>query len=326
MTSSRAHPGERHAGRVQFARVCQNPTLFPGLAQMLGPDFPWHSSAGSTRSSQAFCLSAWVPLQALPARHQIIETLLTQALPALPHDPGRIWDVDVEVRRPELLGEHGGFPSSIDVVLQARDVVVCVESKYLSDAQSGFGRCGQFPGDCAGYYGAGSDLAGGTAARCRLATPDGARAARRYWEVAAGLFSPAALAERQDVGSCPLNRFYQLARCLFFAAEAARQGGRRHFGALGIAPAATAPPIEAQTAAFAAGVLRPAHAGRVAVVHYETLAAALAESDDPRAQAVGRFVADRLPAPLAPARTGTVRELRKQAEAARRRRPRRDSP
>lgn len=309
----------RAAQRVQFARICQNPTLFPGLARLLGPDFPWHSGAGGPRSSQALCLSAWVPLAQLEVRHPVIEEVVTTALPALPGDARRRWEVGVEVRRPDLLGEQGGFPSSIDVLLESQDAVVCVESKYLGDAREGFGRCGQFPGECAGFHGEGSDLAGRSSCSCRLAVPEGARAARRYWDVAQRLFAPQALAEGSEVGSCPLHRFYQLARSLFFAAEWARLGGQQHFGALGIAPAATAATIERQAREFAAGALLPQHAGRVAIVHYESLVAVMAAAGDERAQAVARFVGDRLPPAQAPARTTSVRELRLATEAARRR-------
>ncbi len=298
--------------------------------------------AGSPRSSQALCLSAWHPLRGLEARHAVIERLLAASLPAAvwpggaagpPADPAdgpaaasraalapaaRRWEIAVEVRRPEVLDEAGGAPSAIDVLLTADDAVVCVEAKYLSDAVEGFGRCTQFPGACAGFHGPGSDLKTGSAAPCRLAVSEGRRQARRYWEVAARLFLDAATAEGDEVGSCALARPYQLARDLFFAAELARRGGKPRFAALVVAPAATAAVVTAQTAAFAADVLRPEHAGRVAVVHYEALSALLLASGDAHAEAVGRFVAERLPAPRPAARSVPVRELRRRAEAARR--------
>jgi len=107
--------------------------------------------------------------------------------------------------------------------------------------------------------------------------------------VAARLFTDAALTQRSDVGSCPLARPYQLARNLFFAAELARLGGKPYFAAVSIAPAAAAATITAQTAAFAAGVLRTQHAGRVVVAHYETLVALLLASGDAAAGAVARL-------------------------------------
>jgi hypothetical protein len=62
-------------------------------------------------------------------------------------------------------------------------------------------------------------------------------------------------------------------------------------------------------------VLLPEHAGRVGVAHYELLVEELLGSGDEVATAVGRFVAARLPAPPAPQRMQTARELRKLAEA-----------
>jgi hypothetical protein len=136
-----------------FDRIRNSPALYPGVAASLGPCFPWHVHAGSARSSQALCLSAWYPLKAVEARHAAIERLLVAALPALAPRAGREWEISVEISRPRLLGEGGGQPTSIDVLLEADDAVVCVESKYLSDAAAGFGRCSQFPEACRGFHG-----------------------------------------------------------------------------------------------------------------------------------------------------------------------------
>ena len=301
----------------RFDRIRNSPTLYPGVAELLGPGFPWHVHAGSARSSQALCLSAWYPLKDVEARHEVIERILAASLPAVSSRTGRRWQISVEVSRPELLGEGGGQPSSIDVLLQADDAVVCVESKYLGDASAGFGRCSQFPESCRGFYGPGSDRKSESAAPCRLGVADGRRQAWRYWTVAGRLFRPATLQASAETGSCALQRSYQLARNLFFAAELARSTDRPHFGALGIAPAATAEVIEAQVAAFGAEALLPEHAGCVGVVHYERLVDELLASGDKAAAAVGHFVASRLPVPPAPRRTQTVRELRRQAEAER---------
>jgi hypothetical protein len=311
-----------HAPPTRYQRILNNPGLYPGVAAALGPGFRWHTHAGSPRSSQALCLSAWYPLAGLQARHEAVERLVTAALPSLPHLEGRRWEIEVEVEKPELLGEHGGQPSSIDVLLQAQDAVVCVESKYLADADAGFGRCRQFPGSCRGFYGPGSDLKTGSPAPCRLGIAEGGRPPRLYWQVATRLFSEQAMTYGGAPGSCPLNRYYQLARNLFFAAELAQGTGRRHFAALGITPAGKADVIDAQAAAFRQHMLLPQHAGRVAVTHYERLVESLLESGDEAAADVGRFIAGRLPSPpAAPRRTQSARELRKEAEAQRRRRP-----
>jgi len=350
---------------ARFARIRRNPSLFPGVAESLGPGFAWHTHAANPRSSQALCLSAWVPLAGSDTRHAVLDALVDEWLPelgpgsepapdsGLRSAPGsgagrRRWRVSVEVSDPDVLGERGARASAIDVVLEAADTVVCVESKFLGDAAAGFRGCSQFPQACRGFYGPGSDRAGGTDASCRLAVRDGRREARRYWDVAAGLFRPEALAPGPgDPGSCPLHRSCQLARTLLYArvlagpaaagratASAGRTGpaaaegrpaARRRFAALVIAPQATAGVLERQTAAFAAGVLLPEHAGRVAVAHYEGLVRLLQDCGDARAQAVGAFVAGLLPAagpPPAsaprPAREQTARELRRRAEARRR--------
>jgi hypothetical protein len=354
---------------ARFARILRNPSLYPGVAQALGPRFAWHTHAASPRSSQALCLSAWAPLAAAEARHAVIDGLLPASLPALAAEPlsargaasprggslpaspprdgssgavpgraaGRHWRVALEVSDPDVLGEKGGHPGAVDVVLEAADAVVCVESKFLRDAAAGLGGCRQFPQSCRGFYGPGSDRAGRTQAACRLAVRDGRREARRYWDVARGVFRPHALAPGQGApGSCPLHRYGQLARTLLFATEAARRSGRREFAALVIAPAATAGLLQRQTAAFAGEVLLPQHAGRVAVAHYEDLARLLDTCGDARLAAVGAFVAALLPvagpadgaasgptgATGASGRRETARESRRRAEAARRARRR----
>ncbi len=319
----------------------RNPSLYPGVAEALGPGFPWHTHAASPRSSQALCLSAWAPLAGLEVRHEVIERLLTEWLPdpAAQGAGARRWSIALEVSDPAVLGERGGRPSAIDVVLESRDAVVCVESKFLRDALAGFRGCDQFPQACRGFHGPGSDRAGGDAP-CRLAVRDGRREARRYWDVAAGLFRPEVLTPGPaEPGTCPLHRHYQLARTLLYAGALAGWAadqrrtapvatapagaeGRRRFAALVIAPAATAGLLERQTAAFAAGVLLPAHAGRVAVAHYEGLARLLRSCGDPQAAAAGAFVAALLPPAPPPARAETVRELRRRAEAGRRARRR----
>jgi hypothetical protein len=312
---------------ARFARILRNPSLYPGVAEALGPDFPWHTHAGSPRSSQALCLSAWAPLAKLDERHAVVDALLAEWLPGLAPPPaaGRRWSIRLEVSDPDVLGERGGRPSAIDVVLEAGDTVVCVESKFLRDALAVFRGCDQFPEACRGFYGPGSDRAGGTNAPCRLAMRDGRREARRYWDVAAGLLRPELLAPGPGVpGSCPLHRQSQLARTLLYAkalaewrASPRRAPGGREFAALVIAPAATAGLLERQTAAFA-GALLPEHAGRVAVAHYEGLVRLLQTCAGEEARAVGAFVAGLLPAAAAAPRTTTARELRRRAVAERR--------
>ncbi len=297
--ASRGAAGAESGDR--FTRILQSPALYPGVAEALGPDFPWHTHAAGARSSQALCLSVWVPLAELTERHAVIETFLHEALPELPRSPGdRRWTVSVEVSRPELLGEVGGPPSRIDVLLEAGDAVIGLESKYLGDAAGGAGRCSQYPRACRGFHGPGSDLRTRTGAPCRLAVAEGRRQARRYWSVAERLLQPAALAYGREPGSCPLQRSFQLARTLFFAAEAARRRettagrppGTVFFAAVAAVPAATADPIERQVAELR-GKLLAAFNGRLAAVHYELLAQILS-AGGPRTAPIGRFLAAKL--------------------------------
>jgi len=325
--------------RARFERLRRSRTLYPGVADALGPAFPWHSRADGPRSSQGLCLSVWVPLAGLEARHALVESIVQAALGAsspIPPRDDRRWRISVEVSRPQLLGEDRGGASAIDVVLEADDAVLCVESKYLSDAAAGLDGCGQFPLACRGFHGPGSDLGTGTAAPCRLGGEAGGER-RRYWEVAARLFRPEALEYGGEPATCPLLPHYQLARTLFFAAEAARylpeessdhpaaESGDHipaesaaHFAAVVLAPRATAARLERQVAAFRRDVLRPELADHVALALYDDLARLLRSSGDPAAADVGRFLAARLPeSPARPPRTQTVREMK--AEAARRR-------
>ena len=214
----------------RFERILRNPSLYPGVAAALGPGFPWHTHAASPRSSQALCVSAWAPLGALEVRHAVIEELLAGCLAGLGGAPGRRWRVALEVSDPDVLRERGARATAVDVLLTSADATVAVESKFLRDAQAGLNGCGQVPDACRGFYGPGSDRASGTDAPCRLAVREGRREARAYWDVAAGLFRPEALAPAGSVpGSCPLHRFYQLARTLFFAAKSAQVRGQPAF-------------------------------------------------------------------------------------------------
>jgi hypothetical protein len=272
------------------------------------------STGGGRTHAAAQAASPSAQAAAAPATHTA-----SLGAPVLPPRVDRRWSIAVEVMRADLLGENGGQPTSIDVVLAADDAVVCVESKYLTDALQGFGGCSQFPVACRGFRGPGSDLETASGAWCRLEQPEGRREARRYWAIGERLFRPQALAPQRPGDKCPLRTPYQLARTLLFAAECARRDERPCFAALVLVPAAAAALVERQAADFVAATLLPEHAGRVAVVHYERLVELLLASGDRRAAGVGSFLAARLPAaPASPPRTETVRDLRRRAESERR--------
>jgi len=180
-----------HAGGVQqgglggesMRSADDYPLLYRGVYDALmseRPKFPWHRYATSTHSSQAFCLSAFVPLWSLPTADAVLDEFVHRALSALPFRE-RHWTAKVEFECPATLGETGGaHPTSIDVLLEANDVVVCVESKFITDAAQGLGHCRQPQGGaCRGFHGRGSD-ASDAEAWCHLDLRDGDRDPRAY--------------------------------------------------------------------------------------------------------------------------------------------------
>ena len=179
--------------------------------------FPWHRYATSPHSSQAFCLSAFVPLWSLPAADAVLDDFVHRALPALPFHERR-WTVKVEFESPKTLGETGGaHPTSIDVLLEADDLVVCMESKFLSDAAEGLGKCRQpREGACKAFHGRGSDPSNAEA-WCHLDVRAGDP--RPYWRLAQQYFTKDALSEQTAQERCPLLDTYQLLRNFLFAAE-----------------------------------------------------------------------------------------------------------
>ena len=116
-----------------------------------------------------------------------------------------------------LLNETGGnaTPTCVDALVEWPGGTIAIESKFT---ESSFGTCGQLrartdipPGDpkkrykldpaCTGHHGPGSDLKTQTSAPCRLATWDGDRAPRLYWDIAWELFKPDVL--MPDGRACP---------------------------------------------------------------------------------------------------------------------------
>ena len=250
-----------------------NPTLHPlafKLVEERFPDLVWHSHADAPNSSQAFALSAFVPLLTLPDRDAILETFVTSVLPSVEPRADRSWHLIPESRQPELLGETGaGTPTSIDILLQAADAVVCVESKFKVDALEGFGVCGQATSEaCRGFHGPCSDTRG-SSAWCRLGVKDGRRAPRKYWEAANGQFRGDALAEQTNSQVCPFRDIFQLMRNYLTASELARASGQPFYGVIGIVPEAKSGAISAGVRRFQNKVLLPENANRVAAVDYE---------------------------------------------------------
>lgn len=262
-------------------QIRANPTLHPLAFSLISEQFPdlkWHSHADDPRSSQAFAVSAFVPLLALEDKDTIIERFVTGVFPRIPHKEMRSWTVVPEFVDRDLLGETGaGIATNVDVLLAADDVVICVESKFIVDAAEGFGKCGQASkGTCLGYHGAGSDTRG-TTASCRLAVKDGRRDPRRYWELGRGHFRDEVFAAQTPSQVCPFRDTYQLMRNYLLAAQYAEKHGKDHFAVVGIVPSARAAAILAGVVQFRERVLLPAKAQSVARVDYEDYIGLLAE-------------------------------------------------
>ena len=270
--------------RPTLAAIRNNPTLHPrafALVQERFPRLEWHSWADSPDSSQAFALSAFLPVLEFPDRDAIIEEFVTAAFGMIGKRPDRSWDMIPECVDPRLLGEAGpGEATKVDILLVAEDAVVCVESKFRVDARQGWGKCRQPSLLCNGFHGSGSDRKG-TSAWCRLDFPDGNRGPRHYWRVARGHFRPEALAKQGPTEVCPFLSDYQLMRNYLFAAEYARRGSKAHFGVIGIAPSARSEPLASGIERLRKSALLPGHTERVAPVSYERYVDLLASGSNP---------------------------------------------
>lgn len=274
-------------------RIEANPTLSPlafRVVRQRFPDLKWHSHADDPRSSQAFALSAFVPVLALPDKNAVLERFVTTALPHIPERADRTWDVIPEFVQPELLGETGaGIATNVDALLVADDAVVCVESKYIVDAAEGFGKCSQFTnGVCHGFHGEGSDTKG-TNASCRLSIKDGRREPRFYWSLGRGQFRDAVFAPQHSSQACPYRDTYQLMRNYLLAFALAKRDNKPYFGVIGIVPRARRTAIAEGVQRFQERVLLPENIHRVAAVDYEDYVEVLADGSY-EAKELGAFL------------------------------------
>ena len=257
--------------------ILRNPTLHPNALQASehAASFKWHGHAHSPRSSQVFCLSAFGTLRNITAGNRVLAGLLAEAFPEIAR-PGRprAWAISPEHEDEMLLNERGvKQPTSVDCLCTSTQEVVCIESKFVSDAAEGFGQCGQaVNGPCAGFYGPGSDLKTGTDAWCRLEGWEGARSPRLYWSLGRSYFRPEVFAQQGRDESCPfVGPNYQLMRNFLFAAAMAERDGRKFFGVLAICPEPTAGKLALQVDRFRNEVLLPRYRDRVRFLTYERL-------------------------------------------------------
>lgn len=268
------------------------PMLYHGVyaaADASREKFPWHSHATSPHSSQAFCLSAFVPLWNMPSADAVLDEFVRRVLPGLPFHE-RHWTVRVEFECPTTLGEMGGaHRTSIDVLLEADDVAICVESKFITDAASGLGHCRQpSEGACKGFHGHGSDPSNAEA-WCHLHVRAGDP--RPYWTLAEKYFTEDALREQTAQEKCQLLDTYQLMRNFFFAAEWAESEQKAHRAAIVIVPSRFGTKLSQQVGDFRA-LLRPEEREFVTLASYEDYVEVLRALGGAEGEALAAFLSD----------------------------------
>ncbi|SLN55163.1 hypothetical protein PEL8287_02950 [Roseovarius litorisediminis] len=282
-----------------MADPLDNPTLHPRALteRERAPGFKWHSYAGSPRSSQAFCLSAFGTLRSVSARDRVLEALFRHALPGFPpRRRPRRWSILPEAESPELLSELGAQQAtSIDALCLSSDEVVCIESKFATDAEHGFGGCSQFPKACAGFRGPGSDIAKQTDAWCRLENWEGHRSPRAYWSLGKRWFRPEIFNRQTASDVCALRGAnYQLMRNFLFAASIAERDKKSRFGVLAIGPRKYASVLAEQVAAFRRDILLPDFRDLIAFVDYEEYADILDAANATDAAELAEFLRERI--------------------------------
>jgi len=278
--------------------VKANPTYFAGaLSEAEAQAIRWHSPS-SARSSQVFCISAFGSLRHLPDGQELLQALLTHHFP----DVGLTgpWTLTLEYTDRQVLDESGRVtPTSVDVFCRSASSVVCIDSKFIADALEGFGSCEQFPEQCHGFYGPGSDKKTNTSANCRLGIAEGSRGARSYWRRGRAFFQDDVFVEQRLGDACPLRGpNFQLMRNVLFAACS----GAPTWATLAIVPRAVSPVIQEQAATFRHQVLRPEYRAQLAVSPYEDLIDLLTASRFDDSQRLGQFLAERIATVCAPAR------------------------
>ncbi len=278
--------------RIGWAQVRTNPTLFEAaLDQGEGEVFHWHDDANLPHSSQVFCVSAFGSLRRVPVRHMIVTELLGG-----PYSGQSLkWSINLEVERPRILAEFGGHPSSIDVVLQSATSVFCVESKFKTDAHSGFGCCSQRPKNCVGFFGPGSDRKNKTGAWCRLEVWDKNRSPRAYWSIGRAYFQESVYEKQIEGMECPFGGpNYQLMRNFLFAASMSHRLQVENFGVVVMCPERNASKLEKQIESFQSTILRSEFIGQVRLLTYERLIEILRQSGDTSACLLADFLERRI--------------------------------
>jgi hypothetical protein len=280
----------RQDPRERWTQVQRNPTYRTGaLTDVEGQQIRWHSPS-SEQSSQVFCVSAFGSLRHLADGREILQKLLTHHFPNV--GLSGPWELLLEHSDRRVLDESGPVtPTSLDVFCCSESSAVCIESKFFVDAREGFGPCSQFPKNCGGYYGLGSDLKTSTAANCRLEVADGTRGARSYWRKGKSRFRESVFATQVGGQVCPFRGpNFQAMRNLLFAASS----GRAAWATLAIVPDRMSALLRAQASAFREQILLPDCGDRLAVATYEDLIELLHASAFDESRNLGAFLAERI--------------------------------
>ena len=255
---------------VDYAMLEAKGRIYPGA--LTGKEkvrLKFHTHADNERSSQVFCLNAFGTLRLFPERDEIINRLFRKTLNGI--EPGT-WTIQPEASERTLLGESGQQPTSIDMLFTSEKMVICMESKYIEDAKSGFGGCSQYKdGNCRGFYGPGSDKKCGTQAWCRLENRDGKRSPRLYWSLGKAYFQPEVFRmQTEEKESCHFfGPNYQLMRNVLFAATFAEKHSLPYWGVVAICPEKNKDSIEKQIDQFKERILLPEFHDRLNLIHYE---------------------------------------------------------
>jgi hypothetical protein len=274
----------------RWKQVQRNPTYRAGaLTEAEGVRIRWHSPL-SEQSSQVFSVSAFGSLRHLADGQEILQKLLTRHFPKVGLNGP--WELVLEHSDRRVLDESGPVtPTSLDVFCLSESSAICIESKFIVDAREGFGPCSQFPKNCGGYYGAGSDLKTSTAASCRLEVADGSRGARSYWRKGKSRFRESVFATQVSGQVCPFRGpNFQAMRNMLFAASSARAA----WATLAIVPDRMGDVLRAQASAFREQILLPDYSDRLAVATYEDLIELLRASAFDESRKLGAFLAERI--------------------------------
>jgi hypothetical protein len=235
----------------------------------------------------------------LPNRQHLIAGLLYHVFPRIfPEAGSQRWTRQIEHQDKPLLGECGkGEPTNIDVFLESKKYVICIESKFLSDARKGFKGCSaKRDRACHGFYGPGSNLKQNDSSWCILENWDGARSPRLYRSVGKAFLEPKVFRQQARGAMCHLaGSNYQPMRNLLFAAAYARKK-RKDFGVFLVCPEATEAVVRQQWEAFRNDIVLQPFRSRVGFCRYENYISLLNNRPEPEAQRLGGFLAERIQA------------------------------